>query len=65
MVGDFVRLELHGAVGMIRLDRPPVNAINIQIHHELLEVAQQVAESGAIRARAARARLRSPSDSVP
>jgi enoyl-CoA hydratase/carnithine racemase len=44
-VGDFVRLELHGAVGMIRLDRPPVNAINIQIHHELLDVAQQVAES--------------------
>ena len=50
MVGDFVRLELHGAVGMIRLDRPPVNAINIQIHHELLDVVQQVAENGSIRA---------------
>ena len=36
-MGDFVRLELHGAVGVIRLDRPPVNAINIQIHHELLD----------------------------
>jgi len=49
-VGDFVRLEIQDAVGVIRLDRPPVNAINIQIHHELLEVAEQVAESGTIRA---------------
>ena len=48
-MGDFVRLEFQDAVGVIRLERPPVNAINIQIHHELLDVAQQVAESGTVR----------------
>ncbi len=29
---DLVRLERDGAVGIIRLDRPPVNAINTAIH---------------------------------
>ena len=28
-MAEFVRLEIDGAVGVIRLDRPPVNAINI------------------------------------
>ena len=40
---ELVRLEIDGAVGVIRLDRPPVNAINTAIHRELLEVAEQVA----------------------
>ena len=40
---EFVRLEIEGAVGVIRLDRPPVNAINTVIHRELLEIAGQVA----------------------
>jgi enoyl-CoA hydratase len=47
---DLVRLERDGAVGVIRLDRPPVNAINAVIHRELLEVARQVAGNPAIRA---------------
>ncbi len=42
---EFVRLEIEGAVGVIRLDRPPVNAINTAIHRELLEVAGQVARA--------------------
>jgi enoyl-CoA hydratase/carnithine racemase len=45
-----VRLERDGAVGVIRLDRPPVNAINSAIHRELLEVARQVAGNPEIRA---------------
>jgi len=47
---DLVRLERDGAVGIIRLDRPPVNAINAVIHRELLEVAGQVAGDPEIRA---------------
>jgi enoyl-CoA hydratase len=47
---DLVRLERDGAVGVIRLDRPPVNAINTVIHRELLEVARQVAGNPEIRA---------------
>ena len=47
---EFVRLEVDGAVGVIRLDRPPVNAINSQVHAELLAVAQEVATRTDIRA---------------
>ena len=45
-----VRLEIEGAVGVIRLDRPPVNAINSEMHHHLIEVAHRVARDRAIRA---------------
>ena len=40
-MGEFVRLEVDEAsrVGTIRLDRPPVNALNAQIQEELLEAA--------------------------
>jgi enoyl-CoA hydratase/carnithine racemase len=41
-VGEFVRLEVDEAsrVGTIRLDRPPVNALNDQVQQELLEAAE-------------------------
>jgi enoyl-CoA hydratase/carnithine racemase len=41
-VGEFVRLEVDEAsrVGTIRLDRPPVNALNAQVQQELLEAAE-------------------------
>jgi enoyl-CoA hydratase/carnithine racemase len=41
-VGEFVRLEVDEAsrVGTIRLDRPPVNALNAQVQDELLEAAE-------------------------
>jgi enoyl-CoA hydratase/carnithine racemase len=41
-VGEFVRLEVDEAsrVGTIRLDRPPVNALNGQVQQELLEAAE-------------------------
>ena len=35
---EFVRLEVDGGVGTIRLDRPPMNAINRQVQDELVEV---------------------------
>jgi len=49
-MGEFVRLEIDGAVGVIRLDRPPVNALNKAIHRELRELAEQVRDDPQIRA---------------
>jgi enoyl-CoA hydratase/carnithine racemase len=49
-VGEFVRLETADGIGTIRLDRPPMNALNIQIQEELREVARQVTADEAIRA---------------
>ena len=42
-MGEFVRLEVDEAsrVGTIRLDRPPVNALNAQIQEELREAAAE------------------------
>ena len=42
-MGEFVRLEVDEAsrVGTIRLDRPPVNALNAQIQVELLAAAEE------------------------
>jgi enoyl-CoA hydratase/carnithine racemase len=34
---EFVSLETHGAVTLVRLDRPPVNALSEQVASELLE----------------------------
>ena len=33
-MGEFVRLEVEGAVGTIRLDRPKMNALNGQVTAE-------------------------------
>jgi enoyl-CoA hydratase/carnithine racemase len=42
-VGEFVRLEVDegNRVGTIRLDRPPVNALNAQVQDELRAAAEQ------------------------
>jgi enoyl-CoA hydratase/carnithine racemase len=40
-VGEFVRLEVQDGVGTIRLDRPPMNAINEELTRDLLTVAQE------------------------
>lgn len=37
-----VRIERDGAVGIIRLDRPPVNAINTQMHGEIEAAAREL-----------------------
>ena len=40
-MGEFVTLETDGGIGTIRLNRPPVNALNDQITAELAEAAGQ------------------------
>jgi enoyl-CoA hydratase/carnithine racemase len=42
-MGEFVRLEIADAIGTIRLDRPPVNALNDQVTAELAEAARAAA----------------------
>jgi enoyl-CoA hydratase len=49
-VGEFVRLEVDGGIGTIRLDRPPVNAINNQVQVELGEVAKEATDRADVRA---------------
>lgn len=49
-MGEFVRLEVDGGVGTIRLDRPKMNAINAQLRAELGEVALEVRDREDIRA---------------
>jgi enoyl-CoA hydratase/carnithine racemase len=49
-VGEFVRLEVAEGIGTIRLDRPPMNALNIAVQEELREVAHAVTYDDAIRA---------------
>lgn len=43
-MGEFVRLEVEDGIGTIRLDRPKMNALNIQVQEEIREAA---AEAGA------------------
>lgn len=49
-MGEFIRLEVDGAIGTIRLDRPPMNALNEQIERELREVAYEATDRSDIRA---------------
>jgi enoyl-CoA hydratase/carnithine racemase len=49
-VGELVRLEVDGAIGTIRLDRPKMNAINSQLQAELREAAVEARERTEIRA---------------
>ena len=42
-MGEFVRLEVADGIGTIRLDRPPVNALNDQVTAELAEAARATA----------------------
>lgn len=47
---EFVRLEVDGGVGTIRLDRPPMNAISRQVQDELVEVATEATGRSDVRA---------------
>jgi enoyl-CoA hydratase/carnithine racemase len=49
-VGDFVRLETGDGIGTIRLERPPINALNTQVQEELREAAHAAAGDPSIRA---------------
>ena len=41
---EFVRLEVDGGIGTIRLDRPPMNALNAEIQHGLIAACREAAE---------------------
>jgi enoyl-CoA hydratase/carnithine racemase len=49
-VGEFVRLEVEGGVGTIRLDRPPMNALNAQVQSELHAAATEATDRADVRA---------------
>jgi enoyl-CoA hydratase/carnithine racemase len=49
-MGDFVHVETEQAVATIRLDRPPMNALNAQVQDEIAAAAAQVSQDPAIRA---------------
>ncbi|HEV8565914.1 MAG TPA: enoyl-CoA hydratase-related protein [Actinoplanes sp.] len=49
-MGDFVRLETGDGIGTIRLERPPMNALNTQVQEELREAAHAAAGDPSIRA---------------
>jgi enoyl-CoA hydratase len=49
-VGEFVRLEVEGGVGTIRLDRPKMNAINSQVRAEIQECALEATDRADVRA---------------
>jgi len=49
-MGEFVRVEIDTAIATIRLDRPPMNAINAQLQTELAEAAAAVADNPQVRA---------------
>ena len=47
---EFVRLEIDQAVAVIRLDRPPMNALNAQVQDEIAAAAAQVSADQEVRA---------------
>ncbi|MGH3284153.1 MAG: enoyl-CoA hydratase/isomerase family protein [Streptosporangiaceae bacterium] len=49
-MGEFVRLEVADGIGTIRLDRPPVNALNDQLTAELAAAAVAAEGSDEVRA---------------
>jgi enoyl-CoA hydratase/carnithine racemase len=43
--GEFVRLEVEDGIGTIRLDRPPMNALDVQMQEELRAAASAAGEN--------------------
>jgi enoyl-CoA hydratase/carnithine racemase len=49
-MGEFVRLDVEDGVGTIRIDRPKMNALNVQVQEEIREAATQAAGRDDVRA---------------
>lgn len=49
-MGEFVRVEVSDGIGTIRLQRPPMNALNTQVQEELRAAAAEVGADRAVRA---------------
>lgn len=47
---SFVNLEVDGAIGTIRLDRPPMNALNAEVQDDLRAAAREAADRKDVRA---------------
>ncbi len=47
---DFVRLEVEDGIGTLRLDRPPMNALNTQVQEEIRAAANEAADRSDVRA---------------
>ena len=47
---EFVRLEVEGGVGTIRLDRPKMNALNVQVQEEIRAAATEAASRDDVKA---------------
>ena len=45
-MAEFVRLETKDGIGTIRLERPPMNALNAQVQEELREAATAATTDG-------------------
>ena len=50
MAAEFVSLQVEDGVGTIRLDRPKMNAISEQLHHEVRAAAMQAGQRDDVRA---------------
>ncbi|MCW2631198.1 MAG: Enoyl-CoA hydratase/isomerase [Pseudonocardia sp.] len=49
-MGEFVRLDVEGGIGTIRLDRPPLNALNRQMQEEIRTCATEAGDRADVRA---------------
>jgi enoyl-CoA hydratase len=49
-MAEFVRLEVENGIGTIRLDRPPMNALNVQVQDELRAAAAEATARTDVRA---------------
>jgi enoyl-CoA hydratase/carnithine racemase len=49
-VGEYVRLDVEDGVGTIRIDRPKMNALNVQVQEEIRAAATEAAERDDVRA---------------
>src|SRR5919106_1871395 len=48
--GEVVRVERDGAVTVVRIDRPKVNALNVQVVDELNDACAQIEGDSSVRA---------------
>lgn len=49
-MGEFVKLEITGGIGTIRLDRPPMNPLNTQVQEELRTAAHSATANDEVKA---------------
>ena len=49
-MGEFVRFDIEDGIGTIRLDRPPMNALNAAVQEELRGAAHEATQRGDVRA---------------